>query len=302
MIYGNCQAIPLRQILSRSKSFSSKFELVGLHLKPVHLLTNEDWDELKSLLESVDLFIYQNAAERFGIFGTNNLLTYLKPSCIKLAYPSLFFKGYNPETVFLSNVNFRPNRFVNYDDLNFVRVYITYGISGIAIMRKHVCAPDFYDEEFFHHNFRESIGELQKREGICNVIISDFIENNWRSQRLFFSVNHPSNIVLNELANRILKYLAMPCLTPLELFENQFLGGIILPIYHSICRQLGFGFDNSVKIGNLWFSLEDYIEKSINEYMLVEHSAIVESFNMFVRAESACLKKIATRREIRPCN
>ncbi|MEY3329627.1 MAG: hypothetical protein RLZZ115_2510 [Cyanobacteriota bacterium] len=51
---------------------------------------------------------------------------------------------------------------------------------------------------------------------ITDIIISDFIEENWTKIKLFHSMNHPTNLVLLEVADRILTNLGLPKLNTAE--------------------------------------------------------------------------------------
>lgn len=50
-----------------------------------------------------------------------------------------------------------------------------------------------------------SIAMLREREAACDVTISDFIEEKFAAEKLFYSMNHPSNHLLFEALSRMLR-------------------------------------------------------------------------------------------------
>lgn len=94
LIYGNCQIEPLREILKNQDSFTSKYQFHNL--KPVHLLTQDDIQDLNNKITQTDLFIYQTVSDNYqGIeqLGTNYLCNLLPSEAQKNSYSwGLFYR------------------------------------------------------------------------------------------------------------------------------------------------------------------------------------------------------------------
>lgn len=56
-------------------------------------------------------------------------------------------------------------------------------------------------------NAENSIHELYLREKYCDIKITDFIEENYKEEQLFYSPNHPNERLINEYVNRMIEYL-----------------------------------------------------------------------------------------------
>lgn len=79
----------------------------------------------------------------------------------------------------------------------------------------------------------KSLSDLQIRESHCDVIISDLIQENYKSKKLFFTFNHPTIWLLEKIAERILaKAKIQVAIHPK--FDNEPLGKIQPPDIFSI--------------------------------------------------------------------
>ena len=86
-----------------------------------------------------------------------------------------------------------------------------------------------------------SFFELERREKHCDVIISDYLRKNYRERQLFYSANHPVNMVIEELARRILNYIGIND-DEFDMNNNYVKGftlkGQDIPVYPSVIRAL----------------------------------------------------------------
>ena len=93
-MYGNCQAGPIAKLLLNNKVFNQQFELINFP-KQVYIMFNKDWPEILKVLENVDLLIFQQVGDSFGhLISSKHLAANVKPSVIKVSYPSIYFNGY----------------------------------------------------------------------------------------------------------------------------------------------------------------------------------------------------------------
>ena len=263
-VFGNCQASRLAKILISSNNFSEKFELIESDPKfsAVYLLQSDEQSQkrLFQIIENIDLFIYQNNAASYGEkLSTDFLLKMLKPNCLKISFPNSYYKGYNPETTYLKHNGIIVKRFCDYHDSNVIKDYLL-GKSESDVVSS-ILDIEYYSNDFIWENAKNSLSELRKREMITDIIISDFIEENWTKIKLFHSMNHPTNLVLLEVADRILTNLGLPKLNTAERNSHceEYLGIVHLVIYKSFSKILSFEFSDEYKIVNGYFSIKDYI-------------------------------------------
>ena len=68
---------------------------------------------------------------------------------------------------------------------------------------------DFFSTDAVYKAVEQSLLELKKREEDVDVVISDYISENYDKRQLFYSFNHPINEVLVEYVWRILDFLGL---------------------------------------------------------------------------------------------
>jgi hypothetical protein len=193
-----------------NEHFSRYFEYVPF-TKPIYMLTESDFGKVSELVSSVDLFIYQSVGEAFGkMYSTENLLTLTKQSCHHIAFPSIYFDGYNPEINYLRFIGGDINAFSDYHDINLVNSFLSNPDGCYQHCLNQYQSADYYTSGEVFTNANDSLSALKVREQSCSVKIADFIEKNWREKRLFFSMNHPSNSVLNHIVSQINELLDIP--------------------------------------------------------------------------------------------
>jgi hypothetical protein len=297
IVYGNCQIEPLKFLLLKSKKFSDYFTYSS-GIKPVHLLRPEDTTQVITVLKNIDCFIYQKVGLAYGDFSTDPLMGYLKDSCHRICVPNSFFRGYNPETIYFKVNGKKISGFCDYHDANVLREWIR-GAS-LEKMERMLRNPDYYSKSFISQNAEESLNELEKRESECDITISDFIKSNWIDQKLFHTINHPSNNLLIEMANRILKIIGIPKLDKTELdIKKELIGGTVLPIYKSIkdyikitCNE---DFKEDIKIRGSRFSFFNYLQKIEEQYNELLFQSVVDEFEKLKNSSSTLTLQLLTR-------
>lgn len=209
-VYGNCQSAAIREKLSHADVLSECF--LFLVIAGVHQMKslNYNMDKLHQCLHFMDLFIYQYIREdnRFGAeFASDQMIQSLSPECKKVCIPNIYFAGYFP--------GYKRGNIVFFDKERKYSIEQTDGImddviesgkneSDIISMLK---ADNLIGKKELEKHVRNSLLELQKREVVCDVKISDYIEANYQTEYLFYTPNHPTEIVIKELTQRILMFL-----------------------------------------------------------------------------------------------
>lgn len=128
-----------------------------------------------------------------------------------------------------------------------------------GIMEKQI-----WSEEYIRNNFEDRLEEIRKRERHCSFQISNYIEDNYKKCRLFYSPRHPTGVLTKEKGKRILELLGIKADME-EPFDNG-LGGDELPIYGCVKRALGLEYEQTVfrrvcrcTLDNRPENLEEYI-------------------------------------------
>lgn len=268
--YGNCQILSINSLILTSDKIRDKYFLINL--PPIQQLKDEECihglDE--NILSKIDLFIYQNV-KRYNKFGeklsTNYILSLLKKECISICIPNCFFTGYFPQ--YVANC-YNPVAESGKDPFPYgdKNIQLMWENMTVKEIQNAIADENFYSVEEVAINAEQSLQELQKREKLCDVIISDYIQKFYKIKYLFFTPNHVSNILLKELLVRTFRIVGVDCndIKEKEAWENSIREMLIYP---SVKIKLGLKFDkdkfawNRV-VNNEESTLHEYIEAYVN--------------------------------------
>jgi hypothetical protein len=182
---GNCQCKMIRDILSHSgfQAIDIVTEISGATVRGVSNSSQYD-----AIISSCDVLIHQpKVSDKFN-------LSLLPAKCSKYSFPIIYNNGlfimfnwhdsvYNKEAIL--NLHVSENR---------------------AILMLKNMRIDFNCRE----RFMSSINILRGNEKECLCKVSDFILENYRKERLFYTQNHPSNLVLYYIIHQIFPKLFIP--------------------------------------------------------------------------------------------
>ena len=259
-ILANCQGQSIAHLLKKNDVFAKAFDL--LPLNPIHLLKESDAPKIHELVSSLDLLIHQPIGPHYGVFSSDNIVKSMKPDSCSISFPVLFFSGYNPETVYMKNIAGKTIQEMGYNDLNIMKLFLA-GFSPQDIVDQ-IISEDFYSHAFILNNYEQSINSLKEREKDLDVKISQFINNFAKERRLFFSMNHPTNEVLQKVTAQILSLLSIPFVN-LNL-PKELLGKTRLFVYPSVRNILGLSWNDSIMVDLKSYTLEDYVARFVTLY------------------------------------
>jgi hypothetical protein len=196
-VIANCQSGPLANILTGLSG-----ELTWRRVKPIHLLTNADKAVFDSTLEEVNLVIHQPIGGNYKEFSINSIKNRF-PNKIYISFPSLYFRGYAPWHMYLRlrEGGVLKGPLGDYHDERIIRSYLL-GRS-VAQAVKELEDPNGDGDELLNIEFEK----LSVRELELDVQSLDFIKSEFTKNKLFYVMNHPSNLMMSEIALRITRFL-----------------------------------------------------------------------------------------------
>ena len=191
IVYTNCQGDHTFRNFVRTKLDIKSYK---------YLCCYEYFQQQKQLpiqdLKSCDIFIYQIIDKKHGIYNTmddSGILQYLSQRCKRISFPSIYaniFPIYEEGGMYIGG-----DIIINLKNKG-------YDLRAIL---------DMYEKNQLDFNlqsrFQKSLDHMRRREALCCIVLSDFIEQNIRHVRLFDTQNHPNGIVLSYLANKIFEKL-----------------------------------------------------------------------------------------------
>lgn len=276
LIYGNCQTEIIANMLEYNKDFHSRYAL--LRVPQIHLYKDED--QMKQifykngLMEKVDLFIYQNVKEdnRFSPWlGVARILEQMGAGCKKLCIHNIYFDGYfiqydADENRYFTNMN---QKDFPYTD-GIVHELVAEG-KGIDEIIEMINETDFIPPETVLEKCEKSIENLRKREVKVDVPIVDYIEKHYREEQLFYTYNHPKNIVIYEYVKRILKAVGIGNADEFTEEELNLAFGTLrinnFPVFPCVISALGLKkYERKVRISHIsteLITMSEYIREYI---------------------------------------
>jgi hypothetical protein len=217
LIFTNCQGNPLARLLSEKNIENYKYH--NFHYI-YHTVLDENF---KKHLETCDYFIYQPLSSAYPVYNTENLKSYLKPSCITISFPYIFndafspiFKTYKYDLPMNGEYSTIETHSIIYKNIHPILTLKQKGLSFEEVL-------DLYEKNqidfLYKERFNRSIHILKEKEKETDIKVSDFILNNYKKYKLFnyhcessntSYCNHPSNILINYYINKILELMNLP--------------------------------------------------------------------------------------------
>ena len=255
LIFGNCQTIFLQRMFLRHMNFSREYFFI--QIPAIHLLT-ENTSRLifgggGHIFQICDLIISQQIKDsEFRVAPSSTfIMKFLKYGTKIVWIPNIYFDGYFPQVAKkrISEIEgkIKSEQFP-YPDHILDQIMCESKVNpDIDKILDRISSPDFLSREEIQLGIDESLAELKNREWICDVKISDYIEDNFRDKQIFYTTNHPFAFVMFELMRRVLKFIGMRSdnfINRRDLVDEQnqtfSIIGFNIPIYPSVQKFFDF--------------------------------------------------------------
>lgn len=189
-IFGNCQRFGVARVLRNTLNLSQyTINIIANSPRAGNMLNA---DEMDTMLSNSDIIIHQPLNKEHE-FSTEKVASYPAKS---IAFPYFFNSG----TTSLGYAPMSPKH--PYGEI--------FGADIILEKLKHLSLNSLLKEyknhtiDFnLHGRFSHDLKALKKREKGCKVIVSDFIEQNYKTTFLFHTHNHPSIHVYKHIAQQV---------------------------------------------------------------------------------------------------
>lgn len=189
VVHANCQGEPIIQRLMACPQFAEKYEC--------RLFTNYTRERVPDdVLGQCSLFLYQYLDSKWGDVSSETLLSQLPNSAQSLCIPNMFFKGYWPMWSGETGFDFR---------CTHLDSVIALGLSPEETAVLYLRA-DLSRKFDLLGLVSETIEVERKRQVQTPIQYVDLIVENYRSVKLFNTINHPGPFLLNHAVVEIVKY------------------------------------------------------------------------------------------------
>jgi hypothetical protein len=201
VIYGNCQAEALLQVLNQRPAFGENYRIVSI--PPVHLLQSSDLARVRSLIRRTDLFITQKVRDNYRNLpiGSNQMSASLPASAEVVRIPSMFFAGLHPYHAYVHATGELGTSLPLTDAYHDLR-HLYAASRNLSDDDAVAWLNGFQGNSAVIRGLAElGVENLRNREADLDVSVSDSLTTvSWNS---FHTLNHPSNAVLGHVASGI---------------------------------------------------------------------------------------------------
>lgn len=269
----NCQGEILFRMLREQKVFLKEYFVILL--PPLYYIKEKSIPCIgKDIFGELDLFIYQFVKTTFyqPFFATENIISFLKPSCRRICIPDLYWGGYFPQ---IGHIN-KPEgavliRDANGDTLFQVRdgfiedVYARTKSIGKTIEILLGEESAYFDRGLIEQNWNDAVERMLRAEESTDLKMSDYIVDNMKKRRLFVAPHNPVNELMYMEVKRLMEMLGL-CFEPFDYDKNMpNFEGAQTVIYPYVRKTLELDFSVDEYYANKSFvdrkyQIEEYIE------------------------------------------
>lgn len=268
VIHGNCYRRIWDKCLQSSGDFDSIYTIYDN--PQIHL--NEEKKIRESALKHCDLLITQYILpdNEFGYFLSYEYIKKQVPeSCKIVVVPNLFGTGiaFFPQARMLRNPKERRNIFPEVDEN--IEKLLGDGNDWRQIEEK--LKSEVYKTEDIVLNYNMYINKILLREEKWDIKISDFLLENYETEKLFYDTRHPTNLVLEEIVRRLLVILGMD--TAFQHADDE-ISEEEIPVYPCVKKALGLKWDiESIRNNTLHRLTSGHMDMAqyIKEYIYWNH-------------------------------
>lgn len=249
---GICHMRAVHNILKEDPVFSSIYDDITCYL--VFTLSEKEMkDILDNIVPECDLILSQPVSDNYkgsNLFSTRTLRNRVKEGAKHLILPNCYFTGYDP--VPFQTTNDKHEIISSCIGISYYPSMCLKSLleGNIEQACRDWCNINAYTDEEIKNNYEKSITELKQREQKVfdneygtDIIISDYIENNYKSKFLFHTYNHPTNLLLVELVRRIMYKLGIPSINLGYKLTKELLGDITIPPPPCLYYKQNFSFE-----------------------------------------------------------
>ena len=273
IVQGNCQSRPVTAFLDGACVNAELMQPVVTQLQ-----AESNCEKNYEAFNEADYIFAQWVSDDYHVphLSTSRLQSEFGNKVI--TWPNAFFIGQNPDMVAIATQS-KPRLLGPLDTYHSRSIFKSW-LNGVS---KTDCVKLLCDQDARTGDLLEkidiSLEELKKREGLLDISISDYIEENWLDEKLFHVFNHPTNRLLIELVNRMCN-----CIDSLETNSilpelwPEYLNRIIAPGVPAITKALRFTFDTSTTSKGFSLSMGKNNQLELGSVSVLSIERLVDGF------------------------
>ena len=214
LFYGTCQSKAIKEIINLSDA-----EYMQHHIQCYS--TNISKNEFNNILSICDIIITQpvpNNYRNVDYFSTNYIINNCKKNCKIIIYQRQYLNFYYYDTIYYdykNDVLHEPNDYhygemiKYYKEKKSIDTYLNNIVYNTNLKTKEELEniANKSIEYLFNKDNDIKNEYINNRENIIYVSVTQYIKDNYKNKLLFYSMNHPTNILLQYISEEIIKSL-----------------------------------------------------------------------------------------------
>lgn len=275
LFFGNCQMHIIKEILKQTY-FNQQYEC---DLFSSHINTCDDLEKLYQKLNTYSFVAIQphNNYRNNPKYNIENIVMNVNSDCKIIIMPSCYFNFYYPFLTYAHNNDELIRDPSDYHDKNFIDLYNKEKKNVSEEYKKMLDDEGLLSIDELTKMAENSIMELKRREteymnkdygrmlDYKYITISDFVNDNYKKELLFYSMNHPSYNLFKYICNKTLKILN------LKNYINSFsfydpLSYLHPPLYRCIQKVVEFDISKYRPNINNKNNIDDIINMYLEKY------------------------------------
>jgi hypothetical protein len=228
VVYGNCQAVALRLLLEASPRFTEAYRTV--HVPPVHEITEGSLPGVEAAIGCASLFVTHPIRDGYHGFpiGSEQIAGFARERCRLVTVPPLYYDGLYPFQVYVRDERGIPIAAPRstYHDVRFLHC----AAKRWDVARAAAWLADWRPDP---DGVRTLAAYCKQRllgvEAPLDVHVVERLTAPDLHSRAFFTINHPSNAALAEVAAGVHRVLELPYEQPVTVVE-ELLGQCVTPL------------------------------------------------------------------------
>ena len=254
LLFTNCQGHHIHAFLTKINIFNKYFDIYTIRN---YIDMNEDEkNDFDNLLLDIDIFIYQPVREQHSN-NSKNILIKIPDRVIKISMPYTVCNW-----LWLFGIEL-------HGTLDYLNDYSNLNKNDIEnLLKNNIINFNIIER------MNNSLAILKEKESTTDIKTHEYIINNYKNKRLFFTKNHLSKYLVIHIGKELLKLLEIN----IEINEDNFNLGIyntaiFYPITSYIKNILNLNYDDGIDADNFYIDyFYDYIKKESNEYLINKYN------------------------------
>lgn len=205
LIISNCQSVPIAYCWRalRPRDTVREFSVQNLVSNSMLRL------DLARIKDRADILLYVPVSNDYPAVQARQESMVALKTPLKVRIAGIYFDGLFPDLTYIgSSFDRVESPLGDYHS----RIIVSAFIEGVPCSEaaRRLFSEEAYEARGYLNTATSALHEMRRRDEQCDVKIAPTVEMLWRETYSFFTVNHPTNVLVLAYVREILKYLQLP--------------------------------------------------------------------------------------------